>query len=294
MTIQDITCFIKLAETLSYTKTAEALYISQPAVTKHIKILENEIGAPLFDRSIRRAITLTEIGSLLYQGLKQCENIYNETMQNIQLHTNQSTLFLNMLRGTTIPDNFVRATSAFMTENPDFRHLANFIEYSDFTSVLDRGEIIFCARDLIPSGKNYANLKLTQEPVPYYIYASENHRAFASKDHIELSEIADSSLFLANSMPKQERDMLMETLIKLFGRPPKETMFLDSMDSVALFLRSSECFTIGTGWNVMSTRSGLHRIPLPLFTDFYAVWNLYKQKNPFVQPYLQALIHSHA
>ena len=54
MTNQDIQCFLKLAQTLNYTKTAQLLYISQPAVTRHIHSVEAEVGAQLFDRSVRR------------------------------------------------------------------------------------------------------------------------------------------------------------------------------------------------------------------------------------------------
>ena len=55
MTNQDIQCFLKLAQTLNYTKTAQLLYISQPAVTRHIHSVEAEVGAQLFDRSVRRS-----------------------------------------------------------------------------------------------------------------------------------------------------------------------------------------------------------------------------------------------
>ena len=62
MTIQDINCFLNLAETLNYTKTAEELFISQPAVTRHINALETELGFKLFDRSVKRKIALTDAG----------------------------------------------------------------------------------------------------------------------------------------------------------------------------------------------------------------------------------------
>ena len=149
MTIQDILCFLKLAQTLNYTKTAQMLYISQPAVTRHIHSIEKEIGAQLFDRSIRRDVKLTEVGNILYHGLKQCEDIYEETMNTIQLHTEQALVLLNLMRGTTFPDSFVNATTTYMRENPKFRHFANFIEYDNFSNVLNRGEILICAKELM-------------------------------------------------------------------------------------------------------------------------------------------------
>ena len=69
MTIQDINCFLNLAETLNYTKTADELFISQPAVTRHINALETELGFKLFNRSVKRKIALTEAGKSYFDGL---------------------------------------------------------------------------------------------------------------------------------------------------------------------------------------------------------------------------------
>lgn len=43
MNIAQLECFISLANTLNYMKTSETLGLTQPAVTKQIKALENEL-----------------------------------------------------------------------------------------------------------------------------------------------------------------------------------------------------------------------------------------------------------
>ena len=53
--------FISAANTLNFSRTAEQFYISQPAVTHSIKILETSLGVKLFNRTSRK-ITLTEEG----------------------------------------------------------------------------------------------------------------------------------------------------------------------------------------------------------------------------------------
>lgn len=58
--------FFAAAEHNNFSRAAEMLYISQPAVSKSIQELEQQIGLVLFDRS-RRVLTLTEAGQLLYQ-----------------------------------------------------------------------------------------------------------------------------------------------------------------------------------------------------------------------------------
>jgi DNA-binding transcriptional LysR family regulator len=61
MDIQQIKNFLILCDTLNYRKAAEQINIVQPALSRQIQLLENEIGALLFNRS-RRAVTLTEAG----------------------------------------------------------------------------------------------------------------------------------------------------------------------------------------------------------------------------------------
>ncbi len=61
-----IKCFLTLAETLNFTETAKALYMTQQAVSKHIARLEEDFGFPLFLRS-RRSVVLTQEGEQCYK-----------------------------------------------------------------------------------------------------------------------------------------------------------------------------------------------------------------------------------
>lgn len=65
--------FTVLAYTGSYWLAAERLYISQPSLSKHIKALEKELGAPLFDRTSRKVV-LSEFGK---QILPFAQSIYH-------------------------------------------------------------------------------------------------------------------------------------------------------------------------------------------------------------------------
>lgn len=66
--------FQSVAKNLSFTKASQELFVSQPAITKHIQELEAAYQTRLFDRQGSR-ISLTEAGKLL---LEHCERILED------------------------------------------------------------------------------------------------------------------------------------------------------------------------------------------------------------------------
>ena len=74
MTIQQLEGFSAVARHRSFTKAAEELYISQPALTKQMKELERELGCVLFVRTTR-TVQLTESGKLC---LKYARDVLND------------------------------------------------------------------------------------------------------------------------------------------------------------------------------------------------------------------------
>ena len=64
--LRELECFVAVAETLSFTGAARRLHLSQPPLSRHIRALEEKIGARLFDRD-RRTVALTPAGALFYE-----------------------------------------------------------------------------------------------------------------------------------------------------------------------------------------------------------------------------------
>ena len=70
MDTQSLQAFLAVAESDSFSRAAEQLHLTQPAVSKRIATLEAQIGARLFDR-IGRRVTLTEAGQVLLPRARQ-------------------------------------------------------------------------------------------------------------------------------------------------------------------------------------------------------------------------------
>jgi DNA-binding transcriptional LysR family regulator len=61
MELDHVEAFLAVARSGGFARGSAALHLSQPAVSRRIKLLEAELGAPLFDR-LSRGVTLTEAG----------------------------------------------------------------------------------------------------------------------------------------------------------------------------------------------------------------------------------------
>lgn len=75
--------FRQVAELQSITKAARVLHLSQPAVTKHIQLLEEELRLPLFVRS-PKGMLLNESGVLYLQHVQQAAKAHERIVQHLQ------------------------------------------------------------------------------------------------------------------------------------------------------------------------------------------------------------------
>ena len=68
MDIRTLKNFMKIAEYGSICRAAESLHIAQPPLSRQLKVLEDELGTKLFERS-SKGVKLTEKGQLLFWSL---------------------------------------------------------------------------------------------------------------------------------------------------------------------------------------------------------------------------------
>jgi DNA-binding transcriptional LysR family regulator len=74
--------FAAVARTGSFSRAAEALYVSQPAISKHIAALEDELGTQLFVRT-RFGATLTPVGKVVADYVLRAEGLLRHAKQAV-------------------------------------------------------------------------------------------------------------------------------------------------------------------------------------------------------------------
>lgn len=78
MELRELKYFLEIARQENISKAAEALYITQPSLSRQMQNLEKEIGKPLFIRGSKK-ITLTETGVLLKKRAEELMELYDKT-----------------------------------------------------------------------------------------------------------------------------------------------------------------------------------------------------------------------
>jgi DNA-binding transcriptional LysR family regulator len=96
--LRDLRYFVGVAEELSFTRAAERLMVSQPALSKQIRQLESMLGAPLFHRD-RRRVSLTAAGSALLAVARQLVDDWDGAVEHLEqlLAAEKQTLTVGML-----------------------------------------------------------------------------------------------------------------------------------------------------------------------------------------------------
>lgn len=83
MDIQSLTAFIAVAKLQSFSLAAEQLYLTQPAISKRIKGLEEQLNSPLFDRH-NRSLSLTNTGHSLLPKARQIVQLVSDTQLSMR------------------------------------------------------------------------------------------------------------------------------------------------------------------------------------------------------------------
>lgn len=82
MELDQLRYFLRVAERQSFSRAAEDLAVSQPALSRSIQKLEEELGQPVFERKAR-SVLLTDAGSLLQARAQQVLTILDDTKAEI-------------------------------------------------------------------------------------------------------------------------------------------------------------------------------------------------------------------
>jgi DNA-binding transcriptional LysR family regulator len=121
MDLRRLEVFVKVAELGSFSRAADALFLTQPTVSEHVRALEDALGMQLLDR-LGRTTTPTRAGALLLGYAGRLLTLAREASQAIEQFQRRMSGELG-IGGSTIPGEYVlpELIGAFRGKYPDVR-----------------------------------------------------------------------------------------------------------------------------------------------------------------------------
>ena len=197
MEIHQLTYFVAVAETGNFSRAAERCNVAQPSLSQQIQKLEQELGAPLFDR-LRRRVVLTDAGRNL---LPRATSILAE-LHDIKRSTGSEedsasgTLTVGFIH-TIAPFVLPRVIQRFSHDFPN----AQLIAHEDFTESLVR-DLVDGKLDVgVTSTPIHNRLIYTEELLSEpFLVASSKKNDVITRATIRVNELDDFPFIALNEI----------------------------------------------------------------------------------------------
>lgn len=228
MEFHQLRYFVAAAEELSISKAAERVHVSQPALSRQIKLLEDEIGVNLFDR-IKQRIHLTEAGKFFLINARQLLCDTESAVQRTQENYGGARRTLRL--GFLSP--FLDDLIAPVVREFQQRHSRSKVSLFDLSprAQLDRLRLreldLGILANIEDEDKKLLEVR-TLSRNRFIAVIPDDHR-FSNRKSIKLADLkSENWVSLANSFFPKRREFLIDACRKA-GFTPKITDELDSL-----------------------------------------------------------------
>ncbi|WP_035571052.1 LysR family transcriptional regulator [Halonatronum saccharophilum] len=186
--------FITVTRVKSFSKAAKLLYLSQPAISKHIQSMEDYYGTKLFQRS-NQGVKLTSRGEIVYQYAKKILNLHSELELEIDNSLNLKDLSLKIGASITPGDYLIPcAIWTFKDKHPKVNIDLKVDNSQNITDKVSKGEVdIGFIEDSIPKGLDLTSKKIMTDSLCFITSSYKNYQK-----EISISKLKRLPLILLN------------------------------------------------------------------------------------------------
>lgn len=273
MEFRHLRYFLAVADALHFTKAAEGLHVSQPALSAQVKQLEQEVGVPLFDR-LGRSVHLTRAGMIFREharrALREMELAQATIAQEEGLQRGQLTVgVVQTVNAYLVPEIVTR----FSTKYPLVSLKLDELSGPDIEAGVENGALDMGIGFVPVTSERIENQPLFEED--FVLIASPGHR-LARRRQLSLSALAEESLILLPDIFCTRR--LLNASFERVGAQPKIIVEMNSIEGILATVRTSKLATVLPRLSLGGGRNnGLRGIPLKNPTPRRGVGLLWKK-----------------
>lgn len=219
MDINQLNCFITVAQTLNFSEAARRNYLSQSTVSRYISDLEKEFDVQLFTRSHRDVIITNEGKTLLPYAIEIVETLKKAKTVIKQMHDGgQGKITLGCdVTSLSFPSKCI---SDFSEKYPGISVEVKQIDSADKNQAITGSDFDFCfmPRDMVPENSNIESIVTHLESL---VIVTARKSKFNGKKSISLRELSGETILLLSETVSPIIYMEIMDLFRTFHISPK-------------------------------------------------------------------------
>lgn len=263
MELHQLRCFVAAAEDLHFGRAAQRLQMLPAALGRNIRLLEQNLGAPLFARTTR-AVTLTEDGAMLLRDARTILSRVEAVEEGFRTRSRSrgTRLFRIGAIDSAAAGLLPPLLRDFRKARPDVP-----VQLSEEKTIRLLPKILSGALDLAfvrPPGRPDKRLELRPLLMETAVVAVPQKHALSLRKAISLAEIADQPLIVPDRRSRPHSHDLTIKLFEAAGLPARVVQIADEKQTIVNMVAARLGIAIVPRWTSRMAIAGVRFVPLRL------------------------------
>lgn len=268
MKIQQLYYYMELCKQKNFTEAGYACNMTQGALSKQIRKLENELGITLIRRNTRK-FELSKEGEIFLSYAKKMTGTYEEMLKNVQKNQEIKIGCMPVLA----PYHFARLVADFRKEYPDIKLVIDERIASEIQENSDRYDFLILRENMMEDQKKFRFSPLYDDKLCAVLY--EKHPLYG-RDRLQLKELKDD-VFIFPERGSGSYEVFYKSCEKA-GFEPKIAFEFPQANTIMSFVSEGVGVTITFSTVYREAKcAGVKMIPLE--DELHSVISLFYRKN---------------
>ncbi|WP_192758400.1 LysR family transcriptional regulator [Actinomadura algeriensis] len=258
--LRDLRYFVAVAEELNFTRAAERLFVSQPALSKQIRRLEDDLRVRLFDRD-KRAVTLTAPGTALLPAARDMLGRWDQAQREVADAAAAEASVLTVGLSTSVGRGLLGAVrDRFAERRPGWRLRMRQINWEDASAGLASGDVDVAFVWLPIPAQDSFHLRVVAAEERWVAFR-EDH-PLAGRAEVDFAELLDEPFLVLPHSAGPLRDHWLGTSHRA-GRPARIGATVANADETFTAIEEgSGIVLLAAGNAAIYRRPGVRAIPV--------------------------------
>lgn len=268
MEIQQLYYYMELCKQKNFTEAGYACNMTQGALSKQIRKLENELGITLIRRNTRK-FELSKEGEIFLSYAKKMTGTYEEMLKNVQKNQEIKIGCMPVLA----PYHFARLVADFRKEYPDIKLVIDERIASEIQENSDRYDFLILRENMMEDQKKFRFSPLYDDKLCAVLY--EKYPLYG-RDRLQLKELKDD-VFIFPERGSGSYEVFYKSCEKA-GFEPKIAFEFPQANTIMSFVSEGVGVTITFSTVYREAKcAGVKMIPLE--DELHSVISLFYRKN---------------